>query len=68
MTCGDDGRVVLVVKGGAAEVNEPHRGVIYSPLIAFLKEEGCGKGAGHDFLLKSFVLSKESVLLFYFWI
>lgn len=39
VTCGDDGRVVFVVKGGAAEVNEPHRGVIYSPLVAFLKEE-----------------------------
>lgn len=46
VTCGDDGRVVFVVKGGAAEVNEPHRGVIYSPLVALLKEEGYGNGAG----------------------
>lgn len=44
MTCGDDGRVVFVVKGGAAEVNKSHRGVIYSPLVAFLKEEVDGKG------------------------
>lgn len=52
VTCGYDGRVVLVVKGGAAEVNEPHRGVIYSPLVAFLKEEGCSKAAGLYFELK----------------
>lgn len=39
MTCGDDGRVVFVVKGGAAKVNEPHRGVVYSPLVALLKED-----------------------------
>lgn len=39
VTSGDDDRVVFVVKGGAAKVNEPHRGVIYSPLIALLEEE-----------------------------
>lgn len=39
VTCRDDGRVVFVVKGGAAEVDKPHCGVIYSPLVAFLKEK-----------------------------
>lgn len=37
MTRGDDGGVVFVVEGGAAEVNEPHRGVVYPPLAALLR-------------------------------
>lgn len=36
MTRRDDGGVVFVVKRGAAEVNEPHRGVVYPPLTALL--------------------------------
>lgn len=36
MTRRDDGGVVFVVEGGAAEVNEPHRGVVYPPLAALL--------------------------------
>lgn len=37
VTCGDDGRVVLVVKGGAPKVNKPHGGVVYPLLVAFLE-------------------------------
>lgn len=37
MARGDDGGVVFVVEGGAAEVNEPHRGVVYPPLAALLR-------------------------------
>lgn len=44
MTCRDDGRVVFVVKGGAAEVDEPHRGVVYSPLVALLRGDRGGHG------------------------
>lgn len=36
VTSRDDDRVVFVVKGGAAEVDEPHRGVVYPPFIALL--------------------------------
>lgn len=36
MACRDDGRVVFMVKGGTAEVNEAHCGIIYPPLIALL--------------------------------
>lgn len=36
----DDGRVVLVVKRGAAEVDKPHRGVLQPPLTAILWGDG----------------------------
>lgn len=36
MTRGDEGGVVFVVEGGAAEVGEPHRGVVDPPLAALL--------------------------------
>lgn len=39
VTRGDDGRVVLMVEGGAAEVNEPHGGVADPPLAALLEEQ-----------------------------
>lgn len=40
VTRGDDGGMVFVVERGAAEVNEPHRAVVYPPLVALLKENG----------------------------
>lgn len=37
VTCGDDDRVVFMVEGGAAKVNELYCGVVYSPFIALLR-------------------------------
>ena len=39
MTRRDDGGVVLMVKGGAAKVDQPHCGIFYSPLITLLEED-----------------------------
>lgn len=36
VTSRDDDRVVFVVKGGTAKVNQPHCGVVYPPFIALL--------------------------------
>ena len=56
MTCRDDGRVVFMVKGGAAKVNKPHRGVIYSPFIALLKGERAKKHPELCLIIKRVIL------------
>lgn len=43
VTGGDERRVVFVVIGGAAKVNEANCCVVYSPLIALLEEDSRGR-------------------------